>query len=152
MEEVEKARAAMMEAAMFGVLALISGPEASPTSCAATEMIRSIPPRANNAGSLGEGSWWVNADRSLWIGSATGPWHAGYNQKNMMIRPSGVRPTLAGVRIDGSSQPMRVRWVPQLGAEFQTMGLTFASAGCWKITATAGDRTLEFVVSVRPPP
>ncbi len=38
---------------------------------------------------------------------------------------------------------------PQLRAEFQTMGLAFASEGCWKITATAGDRTLDVVTRVR---
>ncbi len=115
-------------------------------------MIRATPPPTNNAGALGEDLWWVNADRSLWMRSATGPWHVGYNQKNMMLKPSGVRPTIAGVRIDAASPPMDVKWVPQLGAEFQTMGLTFATAGCWKITATAGDRTLEFVANVQPQP
>jgi len=43
-----------------------------------------------------------------------------------------------------------VRWVPQLDFEFQTMGLTFPTEGCWRITAAAGDRELSFVTIVRP--
>jgi hypothetical protein len=57
--------------------------------------------------------------------SATGPWHAGYNQKNMMIKPTGLTPTISGTRIDAAAPPMDVRWVPQRRAEFQTLGLTF---------------------------
>jgi len=117
--------------------------------CRETPMVRATPPPTNNAGPLDEGPWWVNADRSLWMRSATGPWHSGYNQKNMMIKPSGVKPTIVGTRIDATEPPMDVKWVPQLRAEFQTMGLGFASDGCWKITATAGDRALEFVTRVR---
>src|SRR5205823_5951351 len=58
---------------------------ASP-SCAITEMVRATPPPTNNAGPIGEGLWWVNDDRSIWMQSATGPWHIGLNQKNMMIK------------------------------------------------------------------
>jgi len=130
-------------------LLTVQGNRNSPlTSCDETRTVEAQPPPTNNAGPLGSGPWWVNADRSLWMQSATGKWHVGYNQKNMMIKPSGVRPTIAGVRIDGPSSPMEVRWVPQLAAEFQTMGLTFANAGCWKISATAGDRRLEVIVRI----
>ena len=112
-------------------------------------MVRATPPPTNNADPLGEGLWWVNSDRSLWMQSATGPWHAGYNPKNIMLKPTGVKPTLSGTRIDAPAPLMEVKWVPQLRAEIQTMGLTFPSDGCWKITAAAGDRTLEFVARVR---
>jgi hypothetical protein len=54
-------------------------------SCPVTSTVRATPPPANNAGSLGDGPWWVNTDRTLWMQSATGPWHAGYNQRNRMI-------------------------------------------------------------------
>jgi hypothetical protein len=139
--------AAMMNA-MFALLAWFSGQVVSPASCPATEMIRAAPPATNNAGTFGDDLFWVNADRSLWMRSATGAWHVGYNQKNMMWKPSGMRPTISGVRVDASAPPMEARWVPQLVAEFQTMGLTFPTVGCWKIRATAGDHTLEFVTNV----
>jgi hypothetical protein len=119
-------------------------------SCRETETFRATPPATNNAGSIGDGPWWVNKDRTLWMQSATGPWHAGYNQKNMMVKPTGVRPTISGTRIDAPAPPMQVRWVPQLLEEFQTMGLAFPTEGCWEITATAGDRELSFVTIVRP--
>jgi hypothetical protein len=135
------------------VAALLPTAQAVPDpSCRETPIVRATPPPANNADPLGEGLWWVNADRSLWMESATGPWHAGYNQKNILLKPTGVLPTISGTRIDGTAAPMDVRWVPQLRAELQTMGLTFPSEGCWKITAAAGDRTLEFVARVRPLP
>jgi hypothetical protein len=128
------------------------GQVAPAQSCPETPTIRATPPPTNNAGSLDDGPWWVNADRTLWMRSATGPWHAGYNQKNMMIKPTAVRPTISGTRIDAAAPPMDVRWVPQLDYEFQTMGLTFSTEGCWRITATAGDRELSFVTIVRPRP
>jgi hypothetical protein len=129
----------------------VSAAQAAPVqSCAETPAVRATPPPANNAGPLGDGPWWVNDDRTLWMQSATGPWHAGYNQKNVLVKPAGVIPTLSGTRIDAPAAPMDVRWVPQLRAEFQTMGLTFPTEGCWKVTATAGDRELSFVTSVRP--
>jgi hypothetical protein len=121
-------------------------------SCAETPMIHATPPPTNNAGTLDEGSWWVNEDKTLWLRSATGPWRIGYNRKNQMVKPSGVKPTITGTRIDAIAAPMDVKWVPQSDAEFQTMGLTFASEGCWKITVTAGGRTLDFITRVRPLP
>jgi hypothetical protein len=121
-------------------------------SCPETPTVRAMPPPTNNAGPLGDGPWWANTDRTLWMQSATGPWHAGYNQKNIMVKPTEVKPTLSGTRIDASAPPMEVRWVPQLVAEFQTMGLTFPTEGCWKITATAGDHQMSFVTMVRPGP
>ena len=118
-------------------------------SCPETPTLRATPPPANNAGPLGDGPWWVNTDRTLWMQSATGPWHAGYNQKNMMVKPADVRPAMSGTRIDGPAPPMEVKWVPQLHAEFQTMALTFPMEGCWKVTATAGAHELSFVTTVR---
>ena len=136
-----------------GAYPAAASPAQMPTQrCPETPTVRATPPPANNAGPLGDGPYWVNADRSLWMQSATGPWHAGYNQKNIMVKPTGVRPTISGTRIDGSAPPMDVSWVPQLRAEFQTMGLTFPMEGCWKISATAGDRELSFVTSVGPRP
>ena len=115
-------------------------------------MILATPPPTNNAGTLGVGPWWVNTDRTLWVQSATGPWHAGYNQKNMMVKPTGVTPAISGTRIDAPAPPMEVRWVPQLHFEFQTMGLRFPTEGCWKITATAGSHELSFITAVWPRP
>jgi hypothetical protein len=129
-----------------------SAPAVPVQSCPETPTVRATAPPTNNAGALGDGPWWVNADRTLWMQSATGPWHTGYNQKNMMIKPTAVRPTLSGTRLDAPAPPMEVRWVPQLDFEFQTMGLTFPTEGCWRITATAGDRELSFVTIVGPRP
>ena len=119
-------------------------------SCRETPTVRATPPPTSNAGALDDGPWWVNADRTLWMRSATGPWHAGYNQKNIILKSTGVTPAISGTRIDAPAPPMAVKWVPQLRAEFQTMGLTFPAEGCWKITATAGDREMSFVTRVRP--
>jgi hypothetical protein len=52
--------------------------------------------------------------------------------------------------VDAASPPMQVKWVPQLDAEFQTMGLEVPTAGCWTITGTAGDHTLQFIANVAP--
>ena len=127
-------------------------PAAPAQNCAETPTVRTAPPRLKDVMPLGDGPWWINADRTLWMWSATGPWHAGYNQKNMMVKPAGVTPTISGTRIDAPAPPMEVRWVPQLRGEFQTMGLTFPTAGCWKVTAKAGDRELSFIAIVRPRP
>ena len=122
---------------------------AAAQSCDETPMIRATPPPTRNAGTLHDGPWWVNAERTIWIASATGPWHAGLNRKNAMVKPSGAGLSVSATRIDASASAAEVRTVPQVADEFQTMSIAFPADGCWAIKATTGDHTLEFVTRVR---
>jgi hypothetical protein len=57
-----------------------------------------------------------------------------------------------GERLDGAAPPLRVD-VPEgyAATGFQPTGLTFQTAGCWRIVGRVGDAELAFVVRVVKP-
>jgi hypothetical protein len=75
-------------------------------------------------------------------------------------RPSGIpsvpKLTVAGLRLDAASPPMRVfsvNWGYSYTAAGQGPGswataVSFPTPGCWKLTGRAGDITLSFVIRV----
>ena len=63
----------------------------------------------------------------------------------------GVPGTLriAGRRLDGSASPLRARVPEGYGSTgFQSSGIIFPGAGCWRVTGAAGGATLSFVTLV----
>ena len=99
----------------------------------------SLPPRATFV-AVPEGTpghAWVQRDG--WIRTKIGWWRA-----HGTLR-------LVGRRIDRPARPLRaeigsVSW--DSGGEFIPSLLYFASVGCWRITATAGDARLSVIVRV----
>jgi hypothetical protein len=66
-------------------------------------------------------------------------------------RGAGVRGRLGitGRRLDAPGPPLRADIPGGYGlTDFQATGLIFPTAGCWRVTATAGDATLSFVTLV----
>lgn len=57
--------------------------------------------------------------------------------------------TVAGERLDAAAPPLRAHVPPGYGPEgFQPTGLTFPTAGCWRLTGSVGGVSLTFVVRV----
>jgi hypothetical protein len=57
---------------------------------------------------------------------------------------------ITGKRTDAAAPPLRADVPAGYGPTgFQATQITFASTGCWKVAARAGDERLEFVVRVR---
>ena len=138
-------------------LAAGAGTQRSPAlaadSCPVTPTVHETPPPDSHADGFGSGPWHVNTDRTIWMQNGTFPeWRQGLNQKVMAIKPVGVVLTVAGVRLDSPADPLTVdsRGGSQFG--FNTMALTFPTAGCWNVTAKAGDREMSFIAIVRPRP
>ena len=120
--------------------------------CPVTLTVRETPPRDSDPDMkpYTDGPWYVNADRTIW--AITQEWRAGVQTKMLWIRPAGTDLKLAGERLDGASAPIDAHIPCCYPTGFQMSSLTFPVAGCWKVTAKAGDREMSFVTSVRPGP
>lgn len=121
------------------------------SECPVTPTVRETPPKDPGADPFGDGPWHVNADRTIWVYNWSFPeWRQGLNQKVMWIRPAGTELKVTGKRLDGPSAPLEARIPCCYPTGFQVSTVTFPTAGCWKVTAKAGDRELQFVANVRP--
>ena len=130
-----------------------SGQDATERSCPVTPTVRETPTKDPNADPFGNGPWHANGDRTIWVNNWSFPeWRQGLNRKVMWIRPAGTQLSVTGERLDGPSAPLEATMPCCYRTGFQVGTVTFPTSGCWKVTATAGDRILEFVTSVRPRP
>jgi hypothetical protein len=69
--------------------------------------------------------------------------------KFLWLKAPGTHLTVSGQRLDGTSAPLRADIDTQFDAKgFQPSYLIFPTAGCWRVSATAGGETLMFVTSV----
>lgn len=125
-------------------------------ACPASEPVRATPP-ADSAlpDPPGEGWYFVNADRSLWAsapgrgGAEPQPWRAGGDGVKVgWFRPEGAVLEIVGERLDAEAPALTSSVPCCYPTRFQASGLTFPTAGCWRITATAADAALSFVVRV----
>ena len=129
------------------------GQDAREPSCPVTPTVREIPPKDPNADGFGNGPWHVNADRTIWVQNASFPeWRQGLNHKVMWIRPAGTQLSVTGKRLDGPSVPLETTMPCCYRTGFQVGTVTFPTSGCWKVTATADDKILEFVARLWPRP
>lgn len=124
-----------------------------PQMCSATRPTEAVPPSENDAFRGSNGSWYTNADQTIWAGGMATHLLAGpEGNKVPWIRPKGSVLTIVGRRLDGESPPLRVSVPCCYGGTFQATGLFVPSEGCWEITARAGDRKLTFVTEVKAAP
>jgi len=101
------------------------------------------------------GYYYVNADRSIW---ASAWWSnldnnyliPGEGLKTGWFRPAGETMEITGRRLDGDAPAFKASVPCCYPTRFQATGLTFPSAGCWEVTAHAGESMLTFVVEVDP--
>lgn len=129
-----------------------TGIVASTPICPATETIRAEPPRDPNADAFGMGTWYTNADRTIWAGLGVGSWVAGKEgNKVIWIRPQGSQLEVTGRRLDADAPPLSASIPCCYPTGFQVTGLFFPTEGCWEVTGKAGGHELRFVTEVRPP-
>jgi hypothetical protein len=121
--------------------------QATKATCESSPLIRATPPPDPSADSFGEGPWYVSADRTIWAGWMADRWIVGRN-KVLWVRPAGTELTIKGDRIDGLSARLTAQIPCCYRFGFQATTVTFPTAGCWRVTATAGEHTLTFVTSV----
>lgn len=117
--------------------------------CAVTPAVIDQPPDDPNADPFGSGPWLINAERTIWAHWGAG-WAAGAQAANKVIwiRPAGADLQLSGHRLDGDAPPMEASIPQGYHTGFQVTGLHFPTAGCWAVTAQAGDERFEFVVAI----
>jgi hypothetical protein len=120
------------------------------TDCAVTSPIKDQPPKDPNADPFGFGYWYVNEDRTIWVGlPESQSWRAG-SEKVIWIRPQGTDLVITGHRLDAEGPPLRADIPCCYLTGFQVTGLIFPTEGCWEVTAKAGESELKFVTQVKP--
>ena len=118
----------------------------APPRCPVTPTVSARP-----MGSLGSGLWYVNEDQTIW--AAAIDLKAGSDgNKVPWIRPRGAELEVSGERIDAEAPPIQADIPCCYGGRFQPAGFTFPLAGCWRISARAGESTLVFTTLVREAP
>lgn len=117
-------------------------------TCAVTQPTQAQPPDDPNADPFGFGDWYINADRTIWVGlPPVGSWRTG-GEKVIWIRPAGTDLTVTGQRLDAEAPPLRADIPCCYSTGFQVTGLYFPTEGCWEVTATADEHELRFVTRV----
>jgi hypothetical protein len=122
------------------------------SSSALTQAIQSRAPENTEGGppSPGIASWFVNADRTIWMLDQERV--AGQRTKTAWFRPARTRLEVTGRRLDAPAPPLVVETSPS-GEEyrhmFQPSIMIFPTEGRWEITAKAGASEARFVVEVK---
>jgi hypothetical protein len=121
----------------------------TPAYCPMTPYVNDHPPDANTA-KLTD-TWYAN--EWLWAGLVPpfqGVWYAG-GVKVGWWRTAPGKLTIEGKRLDAPAPPLRADVPEGYGSSgFQATGIDFPTEGCWEVTGKVGDRSLRFVVQVRP--
>ena len=116
--------------------------------CEVSRPVADRPPDDPHASSFASPNaiWYANDERTLWAWwwgkTSTG----GY--KVLWLRPVGAELKIGGQRLDGEAPGLRAQIPDGYRHSFQASGITFPSAGCWEVVASAGDARLKFVVRI----
>ena len=123
----------------------------SSATCVESETVREEAPRVAGADPFGSGPWYVNADRTIWVGWGSGPpWVKGENKKVAWLKPPGKSLIISGRRLDGDGEQLttiQTGGYNSFGYDFTD--LFFPTGGCWEITGKAGTTSFTFVTKVR---
>lgn len=96
---------------------------------------------------LGDGPWIINEDRTIW--AADQPYIANRTVNTVWMRPANTELTIGARRLDGEAPQVSVGTAAPYRTAYVAIGVVFPAAGCWEVTATAGDSKLTFVTRVR---
>ena len=138
--------------AFFGISAVArqgSQPQArtrSESNCRESVAVRREAPRQENADPLGPGPWYVNDDATIW--ALKQPWRPGVSLKTAWIKPAGSTLRVTGRRLDAEASLMEAMIPTGYSGGFQPSRLTFMTAGCWEVRATAGGKSLVFITLI----
>lgn len=139
-------------AAFVSVFSLGSGGVLDTSGATICEVSRTVSdrppddPAADTFASPG-GTWYANADRTLW-GWWWGRRHNG-EYKVLWVRPRGEQVRVRGERLDGGPGSFRHTFpATDVRATFTASSLAFPGPGCWRVSATSGPAELEFIVAI----
>jgi hypothetical protein len=122
----------------------------SSATCVESETVREEAPRAAGADPFGSGPWYVNADRTIWVGWGSGPpWVKGENKKVVWLKPPGKSLVISGRRLDGDAEQLITQTGGYTSFGYEMTNLFFPTKGCWEITGKAGTTSFTFVTRVR---
>lgn len=143
----------LLIAVTFTVLTILST-ACSPAVCPASEPVRLTPPDDEAVSNPPtQGYYFANEDNSIlasawWVTEDAPEYDPSQGIKVGWFRPAGETLVITGRRLDGSAPPLQVEIPCCYPTRFQATGLYFPTSGCWEITATAGESTLTFVVTI----
>jgi hypothetical protein len=120
------------------------------TICEVSRTVSDRPPddRAASTFASPGGTWYANADRTLWAWW----WGKRYNgeYKVLWVRPKGEEVRIRGERLDGSPAAFGQTFpATDSRATFTPSSLAFPGPGCWRVNAVSGNAEVEFVVLTR---
>jgi hypothetical protein len=129
-------------------------------SCPVSQVTRDSAPPGPNVDSGGPAEdWYINSDRTIWVGVPADGWPSGgtlysggrvvNGQKTYWVRPRGKQLVITGHRIDGQAAVLEANVPCCYPTGFQIVALHFPTPGCWQVSAKAGDRELTFVTEVK---
>jgi hypothetical protein len=131
------------------------------SACPVSAIVEASAPRDPDADPIVHASWFINADRTIWVRVPEDGWPAGGRvyrgrravpgQKTYWVRPRGTGLQISGHRLDDSTARVGADIPCCYTTGFQIVALHFPTAGCWQVNARAGDHELTFVTQVRPP-
>lgn len=116
-------------------------------NCPVTTPVIATPPDSKYRDPLPRGSYFVSADRKLWVRATE--WRQG-RDKFPWVKPFGSALVVQGRRLDADAPPLWVDIAPDNSRDFQPSFITIPTAGCWEIEARAGTSVLRFVVFAPP--
>lgn len=118
-----------------------------PFVCSVTPSTRQMKVSSLEKMALGDGPWIINDDRTIW--AADQPYVANKTVTTVWMRPANTELTITARRLDGNTADLTVGPAAPYRTAYIAIGVTFPSAGCWEVTAKAGDSTLKFVTKVQ---
>lgn len=124
-----------------------NAPPPLPFECQVTRSLRQTKTASIEKMALGDGPWIINADKTIWV--ADQPYVADRIVNTVWMRPANTELAITARRLDGDAPQLTVGPAAPYRTAYIAIGVRFPSAGCWEVTATAGDSKLTFVTKVR---
>jgi beta-lactamase regulating signal transducer with metallopeptidase domain len=121
-------------------------PPPPPFQCNITASNFATKTKSVEKSALGNGPWIINSDQTIW--AADQPYVANRTTNTVWMRPANTELTVTGRRLDAEAPQLQAGPAAPYSTGYVAVGLTFPVAGCWEITATAGDSKLTFTTKV----